>query len=201
MLGLIYQQYVYKRALDECIYRARVFELPARSKLVHIGDYAYKEYFHKVADVLPDYSKVVQDIKPVPLNKKEFSQEKEWIYLIMVNGYIVKIGGTRTGLGKRWNSYACGHYCIERGNRGKCSETNANVYNTLCAFIRQRGWKVELYGYPVKPVKHKLHMFGEEMEVPVQTYHVYESKILGDFERKYGSMPYLSLNSDPNYRH
>jgi hypothetical protein len=201
MLASIYQQYAYKCALEKCVYNARVFELPPRNKLVHINDYVYAHYFHKVADILPDYGKGVQDIKPVPLNKKEFSQEQEWIYLIVVNGYIVKIGGTRTGISKRWNSYACGHYCTERGNSGKCSETNANVYNTLCAFIRQRGWKVELYGHPVESVKHKLHVFGEEVEAPVQTYHVYESKILGDFEREYGSMPYLSLNSDPNYRH
>lgn len=200
MLDLIYQQYVYKRALEGCIYRARVFELPARSKLVHISDYAHKSYFHKVATLVPDYGKRVNDIQPVPVNKHEFSIEREWIYMILVQGYIVKIGGTRTGLSKRWSSYACGHHCIERGKSGKCSETNANVYNTLCAFIRQRGWKVELYGHLIESVKHKLHVFGEEVEVPVQTYHVYESKILGDFQRKYGSMPYLSFNSDPNYR-
>lgn len=200
MLGLIYQKHVYKLALEGCVYRARVFELPARTKLVHITDYEHRHLFRKVADIVPDHGNGVRDIKPIPMNKNEFDLEREWVYLILVQGYIVKIGGTRTGMSRRWNSYACGQYCTERGNSGKCSETNANVFNTLCAFILQRGWRVELYGMPLERVIHTLSVLDQEVKAPVQTYHIYESKFLGRFESKYKCMPYLSSNSNPNYR-
>ena len=58
------------------------------------------------------------------------------IYIFTINNYIVKIGGTRNGLKDRTNSYLCGHYILERGKSGKCSITNAFIYNTFDFYLQ-----------------------------------------------------------------
>jgi hypothetical protein len=53
-----------------------------------------------------------------------------------MNGYIIKIGGTRTGLKERCGSYLCGHHIEERDKSGDCSKTNAYIYNTFEFYLR-----------------------------------------------------------------
>ena len=53
-----------------------------------------------------------------------------------MNDYIIKIGGTRTGLKERCGSYLCGHHVEERDKSGDCSKTNAYIYNTFEFYLR-----------------------------------------------------------------
>jgi hypothetical protein len=52
---------------------------------------------------------------------KDFNiqEKKEWCYIITIDNFIVKIGGTRTGIKNRFNSYLCGHHSIENNKSGK----------------------------------------------------------------------------------
>lgn len=65
-----------------------------------------------------------------------FSNKFEWIYIFTINDHIVKIEGTRTCLKDRCISYLCGHHTTDRGKSGKCSGTNAYIYNTFYFYLK-----------------------------------------------------------------
>lgn len=129
----------------------------------------------------------------------DFTKKKEWLYIFTINGIIVKIGGTRSGIKGRTISYLCGHHIRERGKSGDCSKTNGFIYNTLLFYLQQ-GCKIQMYGYelPVKEIT--INVFDEEMKIPAQTYNIYESIFINDFIKEYCCKPYLCENSDPDYR-
>jgi len=133
------------------------------------------------------------------ISNKEFNKKTEWLYLLLINGRIVKIGGTRTGLKSRGASYLCGHHIEERGKSGDCSKTNGFVYNTF-AFYLQLGCKIEMYGYELPLTQMTIEVFGKEIKISAQTYHAYESIFLEDYKTTYSEYPLLSDNCDPNYK-
>ena len=65
------------------------------------------------------------------ISNEDFTKKNEWLYLLVINNRIVKIGGTRTGIKGRIISYLCGHHIEERGKSGDCSKTNGFIYNTF----------------------------------------------------------------------
>jgi hypothetical protein len=125
--------------------------------------------------------------------------DNEWIYLIVINNKIVKIGGTRTGLASRACSYLCGHHVPERNKSGKCSITNAHVYNT-CHFYLTNDYIIEMYAYKIPAVKVSLNAFDDDIDVSAQVYHAYESILLKKYKSITGHYPFLSDNADPNYK-
>jgi len=121
----------------------------------------------------------------------------EWIYILVIDGYIVKIGGTRVGLDERCRSYLSGHCVPEKG--GKSVSTNAFIYHTFHWYLEQ-GMSIEMYGYRIEPKQDTDTMLGFTETYSISRYHVWEAKLLGEFERLYGKKPPLSSNSDPKYR-
>lgn len=122
---------------------------------VNIIEYNRKEYFTKVANISLDnelnkknkIKKRKTLIQFIPtIDKQEFNEKNEWIYLITINNNIVKIGGTRIGLKGRISSYLCGHHIKERNKSGDCSKTNGFIYNTL-HFYLTLGYEIEMYAY------------------------------------------------------
>jgi hypothetical protein len=86
--------------------------VPLQDELL-LQEFSYKEYFEKVADVVLDDDVNRKGdklrntvIKFVPLDARKWNKEVEWVYCIVINGKIVKIGGTRTGMKGRATSYS-----------------------------------------------------------------------------------------------
>lgn len=133
------------------------------------------------------------------ISETEFTRKSEWLYLMTINGRIVKIGGTRTGLKNRTQSYLTGHHTLERGKSGSCSSTNAYVYNTFDHYLAL-GYKIALYGYLLPTARVSITVFKKRIDIGAQTYHAYESMFMEDYARAYGAIPQLCDNSDPEFR-
>jgi hypothetical protein len=133
------------------------------------------------------------------INTDDFKAKNEWLYLLVVNNRIVKIGGTRVGLKGRVDSYLCGHHIQERGKSGDCSKTNAFIYNTL-DFYLQLGCNIKMYGYKLPKTEFEVTIINKTKKVVAQTYHAYESTFLEEYKRSYHSYPLLSDNCDPDYK-
>jgi hypothetical protein len=180
-------------------------------KTVSLEAYNRKDHFIPIADIVLD-DKVFttgkkQGIKKrntliefVPkISAEDFNKKIEWLYLLVINDRIVKIGGTRTGLKGRISSYLCGHHIEERGKSGDCSKTNGFIYNTFEFYLRL-GCKIEMYGYELPKTEITIEIFGKETKITAQTYHAYESTFLEDYKKKYNEYPVLSDNCDPDYK-
>jgi hypothetical protein len=180
-------------------------------KTVPFETYNRKDYFVPVADIVLDTeikdSGKIQGAKKrntliqfVPkITNEAFNKKSEWLYLLMINGNIVKIGGTRTGIKGRVASYLCGHHIKERGKSGDCSKTNGFIYNTF-AFYLELGCKIEMYGYELPKTEIIIDIFGKETKIIAQTYHAYESTFLEDYKKNYKEFPILCDNCDPDYK-
>ena len=166
-----------------------------------------KEYFVPVADIVLDSELSATGTKKrntliqfIPkISNEAFKKKNEWLYLLIINGNIVKIGGTRTGLKGRVASYLCGHHIEERGKSGDCSKTNGFIYNTF-AFYLQLGCKIEMYGYELPKTEITIDIFGKATKITAQTYHAYESTFLEDYKKNYKEYPILCDNCDPDYK-
>lgn len=133
----------------------------------------------------------------VPLD--EFNKKNvEDIYLFVMNGRVLKIGGTRVGWKDRFGSYLCGHHIPERGGSRDCSKTNGFIYNTL-EFYLQLGCSVKVYVYRLPKAVIVREICGETVEISAQTYHAYEAVLMSRFTKKYGFLPILCDNADPTY--
>ena len=181
------------------------------NKTAPFATYNRKDYFNEIARIVLDNevfgqgkregikrrSTVIEFIPTIPL--EEFNKKSEWIYIFVINGRIVKIGGTRTGLQGRVTSYLCGHYTQERGKSGDCSKTNGFIYNTF-EFYLKMGCQIQMYGYKLPQTQITIDIFGKERIITTQTYHAYESSFLEDYKKDYGVYPILSDNCDPDYK-
>ena len=173
--------------------------------------YNRKDYFIPIADIVLDSELFTSGkkqgdkkrntlIKFIPtISIDEFNKKNEWLYLLVINGMIVKIGGTRTGLKGRIASYLCGHHIEERGKSGDCSKTNGFIYNTF-EFYLNLGCKIQMYGYELPKTEINIEIFGKETKITAQTYHAYESTFLEDYKKNYNKYPILSDNCDPDYK-
>jgi len=120
------------------------------NRLVPLDSYDRRGDFHKVANVVLDADTRRQTVIKfdTTINTDDWKSKQEWLYLFVVDGNIIKIGGTRDGLKKRCGSYLCGHHIPERGRSGDCSKTNAFIYNTF-EFYLIMGFEIEIYAYRI----------------------------------------------------
>ena len=180
-------------------------------KTILLDEYNRKEHFIPIADIVLDSEEFTSGKKQgnkkrntliqfIPtISNEAFTKKNEWLYLLVINGRIVKIGGTRTGLKGRISSYLCGHHIEERGTSGDCSKTNGFIYNTF-EFYLKLGCKIQMYGYELPKTEITIEIFGKETKITAQTYHAYESTFLEDYKKKYNEYPILSDNCDPDYK-
>jgi len=171
--------------------------------------YNRKNYFIPIADIILDKElstrkKIIKKrntlIQFIPkISNETFNKKTEWLYLLVINNNIVKIGGTRIGIKGRVISYLCGHHIKERGKSGDCSKTNGFIYNTL-VFYLQLGCKIEMYGYELPKTEIIIDIFNEKRNIIAQTFHFYESIFLEDYKKKYNNYPALNDNCDPYYK-
>lgn len=156
-------------------------------------------------DRKPNGEKKRQTIVKAVADHPDWNSEIEAIYAIVRNGKIMKLGGTRTGMKKRFGSYLCGHCVPQRLMKngepypGKMSVTNAHLYHTIeDGLLRGENWKFYIWKLPTVQVT--VDILGEPTTVIAQTYHAYESKIMQKFSQVAGAIPLLCNNADPNYR-
>lgn len=171
-----------------------------------LKDYRLTTMFKKIAylDIDNEYKnngvkKRNTTIKFVPQDNNEWTNKNEWIYMFTIDDKIVKIGGTRTGLKQRAASYLCGHYTLERGKSGKCSVTNAYIYNTFDFYLRN-DYNIDMYGYMIPKCQIPLYIIDEIVNVDAQVFHAYEAKFLEEYKKTSGKYPSLSDNADPKYK-
>ena len=170
--------------------------------MVPLDSYDRRSDFHKVANVVLDTDTRRQTVIKfdTTINTDDWKSKQEWLYMFVVDGNIIKIGGTRDGLKKRCGSYLCGHHIPERGRSGDCSKTNAFIYNTF-EFYLNMGFEIDMYAYRIEPQVLSVPIFDDELiQVTAQVFHAYESRYIERFKRTYGFLPALCDNSDPNYR-
>ena len=178
---------------------------------LNFNDFNLSHRFHKVADIVidnetkPDETPKRQTVilfryKGI-ITRSDWENTDEYLYIMTMNEKIIKIGGTRNGLKARTGSYLCGHHTVERGKSGKCSATNAKIYNTFEFYLNNvENTNIELYAYklPIKMVT--IPIEDEETEVVAQTYHKYEAIYLKRYKQQspLNKYPVLSDNADPN---
>jgi hypothetical protein len=180
--------------------------------LISLTNFPLSEHFEKVADIQIDEELQIKSTNTkkagekarqtfirfvTVISKKIWSEEAEWIYMFVVDGMIVKIGGTRTGLLKRCGSYLSGHGIPELG--GNSNSTNAKIYWTFLHLLLQ-GKSVEMYACRLPEAVVTQTVFGSTKVIRTQCFHDWEAYCLEEFAKLYGSFPPLSDNCDPRHR-
>ena len=135
-----------------------------------------------------------------------WKQAGEYIYAIVKDGVVMKIGGTRTSMAERWGSYLCGH-CVPQRNKkngepypGKMSVTNAHLYHTIEHDLLENEGKWEFWCWKLPVTTVQVDIMGVPTEIIAQTFHAYESRCMEKFREITGHIPQLCDNADPSYR-
>ena len=196
--------------IDACSYKKWLKPI-TMEETVPIEEYEDRHLFVEFCDIVLDNDIATKGKKEgakarqtvikcepvVPLD--EYNKKNvEDIYLFVMNGRILKIGGTRVGWKDRFGSYLCGHHIPERGGSRDCSKTNGFIYNTL-EFYLQLGCSVKVYVYRLPKAVIVREICGQTIEISAQTYHAYEAVLMSRFTKKYGFLPILCDNADPTY--
>ena len=175
---------------------------PEEKMTVNVFNMQCGNVFKYACDIVLDLSDrrkttITFELPQVPGAQERWNADTEQIYLIVRDGAIMKIGGTRTGMEARFESYLCGHCVPERLKRngdaypGKMSVTNAHLYHTIenDLLLGKATWS--FYNWELPETTIKVNILGEETNVTTQTYHVYESKCIKKFIELTGHKPYL----------
>jgi hypothetical protein len=139
------------------------------------------------------------------VNKNEWQNDSEHIYLIVRNGFIMKIGGTRSGLHGRWISYLCGFCVPQRKNKkgvnypGKMSVTNAHIVHTIENDLLINNSKWEIYSWLIPKHDISVDILGNKVNIKTQTFHAYETVCINKFKELTQRVPILCKNSDSRY--
>ena len=168
---------------------------------LRLTEFSLHTHFRHVANIVEDHADTRQTVirfEPV-IDRGEWKKKSQWIYMLVIDGRIVKIGGTRTGLEGRCGSYLCGHHIPERGGSRDCSKTNGYIYNTFDHYVRN-GHKIEMWACQIPSVRVTVDVWGTEMELDPQVYTAYETTALEAYKAEAGHYPALSDNSDPVHR-
>jgi hypothetical protein len=117
---------------------------------------------------------------------------KECVYILTVNGKVVKIGGTYTGMAKRHQSYNCG--TRKARSKGTCSVTNYHITEAQYAAICD-GKQVEWYVYDVPAQEVEVRIWKTEKVVTPKLYTFYEADLCAMYKDITGHRPILSKNA------
>ncbi len=161
--------------------------------------------FQSGATLSLDHSDRRQTVIMAVPDTPKWNADIEALYAIVRDGRIMKLGGTRTGMKKRFSSYLCGHCVPQRLSAagqpfpGKMSVTNAHLYHTIeDGLLRGEDWKIYMWELP--NVQITVDILGTPTVITAQTYHAYESRAMQRFVETAGAIPLLCNNADPNYR-
>jgi len=146
-----------------------------------------KERFIKNPEVNPIQYNVVKGLED------KYNSYRELIYAIVIDGKIVKIGGTYVGMKGRHGSYNCG--TRKARNKGTCSVTNFNITETQYTAIRE-GKTVEWYAFDVPLAEATINLpWGDSIKYNAKTFYKYESSLCDKYQQLTGHFPPLSDNA------
>jgi hypothetical protein len=154
--------------------------------------------FEKRANIITDDNPNKRTLlKAVPSNPSTWKQINEHIYVLTRNDVVVKIGGTRNGLHKRWNSYLTG-FCVPERKKtngdyypGKMSVTNAYLVHTMEHDLLNHNSVWEIWSWALPAISTSIKIFGDDKTHTIQTFHIYENEYFDKFKDISGGMPIL----------
>ena len=158
-------------------------------------DIFLKYGFYKICDagLKPEYRfRDNPEVNPIQYNvvrglEEKYESYRELIYAIVIDGKIVKIGGTYTGMKKRHGSYNCG--TRKARAKGTCSVTNFDITEYQFTALRQ-GKTVEWYVFDVPLAEATINLpWGEEITYNAKTYMKYESSLSHKYAELRGAVP------------
>lgn len=177
--------------------------LPEESLL--ITEFSLRKYFLNIGEfVLTKSERLLWEFNVKEEYKELYNRRHNFVYIILYDNKIIKIGGSKVSIKGRIMSYKCGHCIKERVNvkgtnyPGKMSITNACVYNTIAYYlIHNRNKKFELLVYSIPDIICRMKVFGEEQEIHIQHYDSFEKKALDCYHAVTKTYPILCKNSHP----
>ena len=158
-------------------------------------DIFLKYGFYKICDagLKPEYRfRDNPEVNPIQYNvvrglEEKYESYRELIYAIVIDGKIVKIGGTYTGMKKRHGSYNCG--TRKARAKGTCSVTNFDITEYQFTALVQ-GKTVEWYVFDVPLAEATINLpWGEEITYNAKTYMKYESSLSHKYAELRGAVP------------
>ena len=161
-------------------------------------DIFLKYGFYKICDagLKPEYRfRDNPEVNPIQYNvvkglEEKYDSYRELIYAIVIDGKIVKIGGTYTGMKKRHGSYNCG--TRKARAKGTCSVTNFDITEYQFTALRQ-GKTVEWYVFDVPLAETTVNLpWGDEISYNAKTYLKYESSLTHKYAALKGAVPPLN---------
>lgn len=118
-------------------------------------------------------------IKFVPtITKKEFTEKKEWLYLLTIDNLIVQIDSTENGL------QSCSEKILK-------SPAKNQTISTLEYYL-QKNSKVKMYGYSLPSIIKEIEVLNKKINVSINSCEVYKKVILDDFKSIYKNYPLLN---------
>ena len=161
----------------KCVPNTEEFFPPKRKKV--------REYFD------PDNENY--DGKKIDYIKEDPSwtdEDYEWLYCLVYNGHIVKLGMTITSLKTRYGSYSCG---TDRAmKKGSCSTTNF-IISECNAHAVMNDIEVGISGISIPKKIEKETRFGITKECIYSTVRDKETMLTEAFKNAYGHKPVLCV--------
>ena len=145
------------------------------------------DYVVKVGDIVP---KDLKSKYKVNINK-EWKKHKHWVYVLVIEGKVLKCGDSTMTLNGRWSSYSAGTR-ISRDN-GTCSTTNYFI-SEIIRIAHELGYEVELFGYAIPEIFAKIDIFGEEKNCRGVFISYFESSLIEKFVNNFGHKPSVGKN-------
>jgi len=117
-------------------------------------------------------------------------EDNEWLYFLVYDVNIMKIGMTITSPKSRYESYSCGTGRAMK--KGSCSTTNFIISecNSLALDV---GCEVKVYGIPLPKKTVVDNSWGETTEISVSIAREMEKKLTNIFTKTYGYKPVLCV--------
>lgn len=145
-----------------------------------------REYFEDI----PTYTGKKVDYLAVD-EAKWCDNNNEWLYCLVYNKHIVKIGMTITSLNDRWcGSYSCG--TSRAMTKGSCSTTNFII--TECNFgAVYSGMDVEIYAVSCPKEAVSVSRFGQTKTIYISMVRGYETMLSQRFHTTYKNKPVLCV--------
>lgn len=170
------------------------------SKELSVSYFVEKYNFYKIADaVLKSAERFIKNPQVNPIQykvvdglEKKYTEYRELIYILAIDGKVAKIGGTYVGMKGRHQSYNCG--TRKARAKGTCSVTNFNITETQYTAI-SHGKSVEWYVYEVPLAEATIDVWGDKVTYNTKTFYKYESSLCNKYKQLTGHFPILSSNS------
>jgi hypothetical protein len=118
------------------------------------------------------------------------NNDNEWLYFIVYNGHIVKIGMTTTSIKGRFGSYSCG--TTRAMGLGTCSTTNYIISECNFAALNN-GMNVSIYGIRCPTELREITRFGSTKVCSFSVIRDLETMLTNKFVESYGHLPVLCV--------